>query len=243
MKVKVEPVQLGLPEEVVTAQYNVLSARLSRLSQGVGELANPGFEPSVARAAAGPAPGWTSTEGASVMIDPERPHTGQGALRLEARNAAATAIGEWFVPPGGSTLELHIWLRADRADTKARVWIEAESAGQPMVRRAEVPVRTDWAEQRIRISNLPDAGLDRMRLRFELIAPGKLWVDDLALSGERPSEATLRAQRTLVAALQKFRERRYADFARLAGSYWAHASAEPVRTGAATDLPPGRRLR
>jgi hypothetical protein len=83
-----------------------------------------------------------------------------------------------------------------------------------------------------------------------------LWLDDVSVGGDGPSESARRAQLTLTAALHAFRERRYADFARLAGSHRARpvdpeaeadeddpaASASRVG-GAATDLPSGRRLR
>jgi hypothetical protein len=54
----------------------------------------------------------------------------------------------------------------------------------------------------------------------------------------------------LLAALQAYKEKRYADFARLAGSRWARhpvvvgtGGPELTRTGDASALPQGRRLR
>ena len=40
-----------------------------------------------------------------------------------------------------------------------------------------MPARPDWSESIIRASQLPDGGLDSARLRFELVGPGRLWVD------------------------------------------------------------------
>ena len=58
------------------------------------------------------------------------------------------------------------------------------------------------------------------------MTPGILWIDDLHIRGETASRsARLNAQRTLLAALQAYREQRYADFARLAGSHWIRQSA------------------
>ncbi len=54
---------------------------------------------------------------------------------------------------------------------------------------------------------------------------GDLWIDDLHIAGETNSKsARLNAQHTLLAALQAYREQRYADFARLAGSHWVRES-------------------
>ena len=74
------------------------------------------------------------------------------------------------------------------------------------------------------------------------MTPGVLWIDDLHIRGETTSRsARINAQRTLLAALQAYREQRYADFARLAGSHWIRQSATTA-TGrlARTNEPPPR---
>src|SRR5205823_2800703 len=114
-------------------------------------------------------------------------------------------------------------------------------------------------EAAIRISDLPADGLDRVRIRFEMLVPGRLWIDDLSLVGRGPTDLERQhARSALTAALQAYGEGRYADFARLAASHWVRRGASdrpvqtpeadretPLRTGDASssDLPPGRRLR
>jgi hypothetical protein len=262
---RAETVALYPLNDAVEAEYRQLSARLDRLAQGLVTTGPPnaGFEPAAPQAGvvteigssrAATSPGWTVSEGASAMIDPAGPRSGEGSLRLEAKAAGASVAGEPFAPPGGAEMEVRVWLRAERPDTPVRIWVEGQSRGKPITRRAEIKAQAGWTEQRIRVSALPAGGLESMRLRFELSAPGQLWIDDLAVVGQRPSEPDLRAQRVLVKARQAFRERRIADFARLANSHWARsaaavppaaasASASTVRTGRATDLPRERRLR
>ncbi len=68
-----------------------------------------------------------------------------------------------------------------------------------------------------------------------------------------PSLSGSTCVRALLAALQAYREKRYADFARLATSHWARHPvvtgesaadrAGMIRTGATSALPSGRRLR
>jgi hypothetical protein len=80
----------------------------------------------------------------------------------------------------------------------------------------------EWELRAVRATDLPAGGLDLARLRFELLTPGTLWIDDLRVLGEAAPEAVrVNAQRTLLAALQAYRARRYAEFARLSGSHWA----------------------
>jgi hypothetical protein len=264
------------------ARYNELSDQLSRLNRSptdgrAGPL-NPGFEPNRARAVQltvarsgsdagsspgpGPGPGGWQLMGNpanSAEIDSTQFHTGQGSLRIDARTPPATVASDRFVPDVQASLTIQAWFRSDQPDTKVRVWIEGESAGQPFVRRSELSVPTEWTPLAVRTTEIPAAGLTGARLRFELLGSGRLWVDDLSLTSEVLSETErLNVQRALIAALQAYREKRYADFARLAGSHWARlpdalrvAAAEGhvldrpglIRTGGTTPLPPDRRLR
>ena len=71
------------------------------------------------------------------------------------------------------------------------------------------------------------------------MTPGILWIDDLHVGSETPSKsARLNARITLLAAFQAYREQRYADFARLAGSHWIRGSSTAVtsRVARANDL-------
>jgi hypothetical protein len=239
---------------------------------------NPGFEPSATRgpvaeiptsARVNPTPvGWSAVgdPANTAAIDPERPRSGQGSLRLDARALPASVTAEPFAPPLGVPLTLKCWFRSTPAELPMRIWIEGQSAGKPVVRRADLSVHGDWSEFTISASDLPSGGLDNARVRFELLGIGRLWIDDLSLQGLGPSDSgDRRARRTLTAAVHAYREGRYADFARLAGSSWARrlgplpSSASetetvlapplppepggPIRTGDASGLSPNRRLR
>jgi hypothetical protein len=177
----------------------------------------------------------------TIMIDGENPHQGQGSLKLTAPAAPASVVSEAFVPNVQSNLDIQVFYRASAAGCKVRVWIEGESGGRPYVRRSELNVSTEWEARVVRASDIPTAGLEKARLRFELLTPGVLWIDDLHIRSETSSRsARLNAQITLLAALQAYREQRYADFARLAGSHWIRQSntAATSRLARANDLPP-----
>jgi hypothetical protein len=176
----------------------------------------------------------------TIVIDGENAHQGQGSLKLSAPVAPASVVSEAFVPDAQSSLDVQAFLRSSVPGAKVRVWVEGESAGKPYVRRSELDLSTSWEDRTVRASDLPAGGLDTARLRFELMTPGVLWIDDLHVRGEPASRsARLNAQRTLLAALQAYREQRYADFARLAGSHWIRQSSTPLgsRLARAIDLP------
>jgi hypothetical protein len=245
-------------------QYEVLSARLSSLARGGEKgrdkartgPSNPGFEPDAGRANAAPnAPnpkdkdqdaveasrlepsGWQviGGMGTGVSIDLVQPRSGRGALRLDVSEPPGSAVSENFTPNAQNGLLVQAALRSDRPDAKVRIWIEGESAGKPYRRLSEITVQQTWSEKAIRARDLPPGGLDTARLRFELIGAGSLWVDDLAVSGEGLSEPERRnASKAIMAAIQAYRDKRFADFARLAGSHWARSPA----TGAAVEADP-----
>jgi hypothetical protein len=233
------------------------------------EPANPGFEPATATDPPLPADsgsgasksktkmlaastgvsvlpaGWrlepNVAGSATIAIDGQNAHLGQGSLRLTAPMAPSSVISESFVPNVQSSLDIQVFLRASGPGFRARVWIEGESAGKPYVRRTELDVSTAWESRTVRASDIPAGGIDKARLRFELMTPGTLWIDDLHIRGETTSTSSrINAQRTLLAALQAYREQRYDDFARLAGSHWIRESATTAsgRLARTNDLPP-----
>jgi len=244
-------------------------ARLNHgLSTAAAEPPNPGFEPaekddpplpaeSVAKpsgsasasaassTASPPVPtGWrlegTTPGSNSIAIDADNPHLGHGSLRLTAPAAPSSVVSEPFVPSAQSSLEFQVYFRASAAGSKVRVWIDGESGGRPYVRRSELTVSNEWEPRAVRASDIPPGGLDSARVRFEMMTPGVLWIDDLRIGSETPSKsARLNARITLLAALQAYREQRFADFARLAESHWIRQSnsAATSRLARANDLP------
>ena len=189
--------------------------------------------------------GWsesTTPGGASIAIDRENPHSGQGSLKLSSPTASSSVVSESFVPNIHSSLTIEAFFRASEPDTKVRVWIEGESAGKPYVRRTEMTVSTAWEGRAVRASDVPAGGLEKARLRFELLAPGNLWIDDLHVPSETTSRSgLLNARRTLLEAIQAYREERYAEFARLAGSHWIQESSAAATTRLARAPEPASR--
>ena len=241
-----------------------VSRRLQALSQG-GAIAdiNPGFEPgSVIRQASGDpddpsesATGWAveGGAGATVEIDRSLPRTGRGSLLLTAPKAPAWASSPGFSTPG-PTATLRAFLRTDPPDAAVRVRIESDpGAAEPVQLAADLPEadRGAWSPMALRAPGLPSGPDAMLRLRFELRSPGRLWIDDLALTG--PGLAQARS--CLTAALQAYEEGRIADFARLARSHWVVEAGGPIEARppdqavpplageVSTDLPSRTRLR
>ena len=179
---------------------------------------------------------------ATIMIDGENPHSGEGSLRLTSAAGPASVVSDAFVPNVQSSLTIQAFFRSTPADATVRVWIEGESGGQPYVRRSELSIASGWEGRAVRASDLPPGGLDSARIRFELMTPGVLWIDDLHIQSDAASKsARLNARRALLAALQAYREQRYGDFARLATSHWVRHSGAPVAARLARGADPAPR--
>jgi hypothetical protein len=228
-------------------------SRLNRgLSAVAGEPPNPGFEPdgqpdstltgsTGGKKADQERPGRQADLGAAnrgwklegnkngastIEIDLDNPHTGKGSLKFAAAAGSESVVSDPFVPNAGTSLTIQAAFRASAPGAKVRVWIEGEGGGRSFIRRTEVSISPDWQARAVRTSDIPAGGLDWARVRFELPVAGTLWVDDLKVVGEGSSKsARLNAQRTLLAALQAYREERYSDFTRLAGSHWIRDSS------------------
>jgi hypothetical protein len=249
-------------------ELSIQLSRLNRgLADSGSAPANAGFEPdpgpdqpvpvrpvvqeavATSESSAGPGslvPGGWRVEGnqagstITILIDRENPHSGRGSLRLSALKPPASVVSKSFAPNAQSSLTIQSYFRASVPATKVRIWIEGQSGGDPYVRLSELKISTEWECRVVRASDIPAGGLDSARLRFELLTPGTLWIDDLEIPGEASTKsARLNAQHTILAALQAYREQRYSDFARLAGSHWILEStiAATARLARMTEAP------
>ncbi len=240
-------------------------ARLNRSAVAASDAgpANADFEaPAVQLASARSTPGvagWAAVgeTTAAIATDPESPHGGRASLRLDAPALPASAASEPFAPAVHPSLTIHAWLRSERPEARVRLWLEGQAEGKPFARQLVVDAKPEWSSVAARVSGIPEGGLESARLRFEAMTPGRFWLDDIAITGPTLGEPErLNARRDLMAALSAYRDRRYADFARLAGSHWARRVAPEPAAGRLADrsaarpgdapasaLPPARRLR
>ena len=192
------------------AQYRELSNQLARLNRtsgsGLGEPPNPGFEPEpqapvqpasnspgepTPAPAAEQLPGGWKLEGdknCSIAIDSSNPHSGQGSLRVTAPVVPVSVSSGNFVPNSASSVVIQAYLRAEAQDSQVRLWIEGEVGGLPYLRRSEFKVSPAWELKAVRAVDLPAGGLDSARLRFEMLTPGTLWIDDVHVVGEVRSQ-------------------------------------------------------
>jgi hypothetical protein len=154
-------------------------------------LDNPGFE------LPGSADGITGWE----IVDRQRGTlvgaAGQGvdgtrAADFSSTNGLATIRSNPFTPPATGRIGVSAWLRVNDGDPQPplRLAIEGVARSGEYYRFAPIggipggaALRSGWSQFVLRLDDLPSAGLESLRVRFDLMGPGRVQIDDVRVDG------------------------------------------------------------
>ncbi|HEY1065851.1 MAG TPA: hypothetical protein VGE52_07070, partial [Pirellulales bacterium] len=201
-------------------------------------MTNPGFETIASRDEL--LPGWSANmqNGVTSEIVETTAHTGKYACKLRSDGPVATLAGPKFDPPQTGVLLVSVWLRVDDATRQPplRLAVEAEKAGGVYYRFAAVGAgpgspRIDgqWRSYLFWIDNLPLNGLHNMRVRFDLMGPGEVWLDDVRASSVllNPAEVT-HLRRVVATARFALGSHRVSDVQRALSGFWPQRLASDL---------------
>jgi hypothetical protein len=192
---------VALQAKVSDAAHIELANRIAELNERdttprlYPSLANPGFEPMSGREAL---PGWTlvgNAGTATAELDATEPRGGKTAVYFESRGGAPT---KWvgaalesnsFPIPATGQFAMTVFLRraATSATAAVRMVIEVDRPGRPY-RRAVViggnqappyDLSEQWRAYPLLVNDLPLDSSGQMRVKFEMIAPGEVWLDEI----------------------------------------------------------------
>jgi hypothetical protein len=207
-------------------------------------LDNASFEQSPA--AGGPLPGWdiNQWQGVTYRIDGQEKYTGKQSLVLSSSGPVATLAGPTFPAPASGRLLMSVWLRvADpRRQPPLRLALEGQWRDQPYYRFAAVgegvgspTIASNWRCFLFRVDDLPRQGLTQLRIRFDLMGPGEVWIDEVQLASVVLSQAELiHLQKSLATARFALDKGRLADARRLLDGSGPRLLAERVRLNGPT---------
>ncbi len=174
-------------------------------------------------------PGWIAPEqqGAVVELDPVRPHAGTRSVKLTSQGRLASLVSHPFDAPATGRLTVTAWLRVapGKRQSQLRVAVEGTENGDGFFRGIYVggpQAAANWHLVALPIRDLPLEGLSQLKVRFDLMGPGEVWIDDVTL---RDLDFDERSQRTgllrIVSPTDKMVEfGRLGDCISLLESYW-----------------------
>jgi hypothetical protein len=229
-----------------------LTARINDLTQTVANLRDPkprGGPPNAdfeePRRAQVAVPQWEllPAQGTSAQLDAREKAVGKHSVRLTSDGPTAVLLSQPFAPPRTGRLAVRVRARPLDASRPPllRLVLEGDYRGHAYVRHAVIgqgPARFEdrWQQYDFALQDLPFESLSPLRLRFELIGPGVVWLDDVqtfdALFGSKTELIEL--SKIITWAGIKLQRGQLGDCQRILESYWprylaayAAPSAEP----------------
>jgi hypothetical protein len=205
-----------------------------RVPQPLKSLGNSGFE----RPAAGddPIPDWlfTKRSGFSASIDKTQSHGGNQAAHVASNGTAGSLLSRQFAAPATGRLTMEVWLRLADASRQppVRLALEGKLNGQSYYRCAEVgvstvtgqaavPLTANWTQFIFTVDDLPLEGLSALRVRFDLMGAGDVWIDDVQLYDLAFSEKERHELAKLITLAEyQLENRQIGDCVRLLEGYW-----------------------
>ncbi len=116
------------------------------------------------------------------------------ALRMKSTGPIAWARSLPMPAPRTGRIALDVWLRHQQADGQPalRLGIEGQRGGQPYYRYATLQPtanarnqdtqnqdRSGWMQFTLHVDDLPSGELSQLRVRFDLMSAGEVWLDDV----------------------------------------------------------------
>ncbi len=146
------------------------------------------------------------------------------------------------MPPATGRLSMAVWLRVADANNQPplRLALEGKLHGREYHRFASVgmspgtdqpakPIRTEWTQYVFQLDDLPLEGLTSLRVRFDLMGPGEVWLDDVQLFGLAFNSSELvELSKLITLADVKLQNGQVGDCLHLLEGYWPRFLEENV---------------
>ena len=216
-------------------------------------MANAGFEKAPARG--GQIPDWavTAHKGVSIQLDKTQKHGGRQSVRIASTGPVACLGSRPLAVPNTGRLAISVWLRTTDAARQPplRLALEGKLYGRDYdyYSFASVglatgngepakPIFPEWGQYVVQVNNLPLEGLTDIRVRFDLMGPGEVWVDDVqvfCLAFNRAEMVEL--SKIITLADVKLQNGQIGDCVHLLEGYWPQFLDENVPLPPDAELP------
>lgn len=229
-------------------QVNQQAASLAK-PQSVDLLSNTDFE----RTGLGIQPrNWihSAADDATVQLDRVKPQQGKAALKLHRPatfNRPLWVRSEPFPPPRSGRMAISVWLRIPEGGPQPslRLAIEAKQSGSVYYRPRTIgkpeagqdpqsvkPIGSRWTPFLLLVDDLPSVGLSEMRVGFDLMSSGDVWIDNVKIYDIWFQQSEQRELlRNIALAYSHCNEGRVADCEQFLDSYWVQYLREFATPG------------
>ncbi len=181
----------------IAVELDKLRARRAVLDapNPIDVLDNPGFElgtPDVAGRPAATIAGWEVVEprrgGVALVPGMPQPDSVGRAVEFSSFNGLATLRSNPFPSPATGRVSVAVWLRLEEgaAQPPLRIAVEGVQGEREYYRFAAVggltggrPLTREWSLFVLQVDDLPAEPVESMRVRFDLLGPGRVQVDDV----------------------------------------------------------------
>jgi hypothetical protein len=181
----------------IAADIEKLRARRAVLDAPapIDVLDNPGFElgtPEAAVRTSATIAGWEVVEprrgGVSLVPGMPQPDSVGRAVEFSSFNGLATLRSNPFPAPATGRVSVAVWLRLGEgaAQPPLRIAVEGVQDEREYYRFAAVggltggrPLTGEWSLFVLQVDDLPAEPVESMRVRFDLLGPGRVQIDDV----------------------------------------------------------------
>ena len=188
-KVKVSDWRVTLHDQMLAdlsqqVQDTRTRANVLRSPHVLNALENPGFETTAPSAV----PGWIHAKGNGLRVesDASQAHSGKHSLHVRSQKEIVWVRSEPIRPPASGRLQVGVWIKVRDAQQQPELRLCLDDRQgyyriQTLGAGGGKKLNEQWTEYRLLIENIPQAGLGELRVGFDLMNAGEVWIDDVQL--------------------------------------------------------------
>lgn len=231
-------------EAAMSLQIRRLGSRTAALGnpRPWDAVANPSFERSAG--AGGQIPDWSVSQdpAISIALDKTQPINGAQSVKISSKGPVACLVSRPMAAPTTGRLAVSVWLRVDNETRQPPlcVAVEGKVHGRDYYRFAPFgqapgpgqpanPIASEWRRYVVNVDDLPMEGLSSLRVRFDLMGAGEVWVDNVQVFNLLFSPPEMQELGKLVTdAAVKLKNGQVGDCVHLLEGYWPRFLEENV---------------
>jgi hypothetical protein len=229
-------------QPTLAQNVQMLRQRLAALAtpQPIKVLQNPSFELPVA---GGVVPGWSllnpaaggfTLEADSFDALPGKP-VGKQAARLTSKGLVTSLRSDPFAAPVTGRMSVVMWLRTDDPNVQPTLRLAVDGLHEDKqyyvyaLVGAKQPVgqqlQSKWSPFLLQVDDLPATNLSNLRVRFDLMAAGTVWIDDIQIyelyfNADPNSSEQAQLKKIVAAAIVDLQDKQFGDCLRELDGYW-----------------------